>query len=128
MKAAVRELDTPDAEGNTFAGKGSYDGWARRYNPSCDNNNRTHSENIVLGGKAKAAASTDDLGSGQLSLVFSITPLDSPEDLPERVYPALGSFVLMGGSGRDSKTFTVQSDRCRGTLTHVTEWSATRLE
>ena len=128
MKAVVRELDTPDAEGNTFAGKGSYQGSARRYNPSCDNNMRTSYKTIPLVGKAKGAATADDLGGGQIGLVFSITPLDPPEDLPEQVPPSLGNMAFAGDSGHHTNTFEMQSDLCRGTLTHVTEWSAKRIK
>jgi hypothetical protein len=128
MKADVRELDTPDAEGNTFAGKGSYQGFARRYNPSCDNDQRTAYSTIPLGGKAKGTATADDLGGGQIALVFTITPLKPPENLPEGVLPALGNLVLTGGLGQESRTFEMQSDLCRGTLTHVNEWSATRIK
>jgi hypothetical protein len=127
MKAVVRELDVPDEEGNTFAGKGSYDGWARRYNPSCDNQQRTKYETIPLTGQAKGSGNADDMGNGQIALVFTITPLNPPENLPEGVLPALGNLVLTRGSGQDRRTFKMQSDRCRGTLTHVTEWSAKRI-
>ena len=128
MNAVVRELDAPDAEGNTFAGEGSYQGSARRYNPSCDNNMRTDYETIPLGGNAKGAATADDLGGGQISLVFSITPLDPREDLPERVLPSLANMVLAGDSGQHTQTFEMQGDLCRGSLTHVTEWSAKRIK
>ena len=124
MKAVVRELDTPDAEGNTFAGQGSYDGWARRYNPSCDNDLRTDYKTVPLVGEAKGGGNADDLGGGQISLVFTITPLNPPENLPEAVLPALRNLVLTGGAGHDSRTLKLQSDRCRGPLTDVSEWSA----
>ena len=127
MKAVIRELDTPDVDGNTFAGRGSYEGWARRYNPSCDNKGRTDFETITLAGKAKGGGNADEIGGGQTSLIFTITPLNPPENLPEAVLPALGNLVLTGESGQDSKTFEIQSDRCRGTLTHVTEWIAKRI-
>jgi hypothetical protein len=127
MKAVVRELDAPDDEGNTFAGKGSYDGWARRYNPSCDNQQRTKYETIPLTGEAKGSGNADDMGNGQISLVFTITPLNPPENLPEGVLPAFGNLVLTRGTGQESRTLKMQSDRCRGTLTHVTEWTAKRI-
>ena len=128
MQAVVRELDAPDAEGNTFAGEGSYEGSARRYNPSCDNDQRTDYSTIPLVGKAKGTATADDMGGGQISLVFTITPLDPPENLPEGVLPALGNLVLKGAVGQESRTFKMQSDLCRGSLTHVTEWSAERIK
>lgn len=128
MKAVVRELDTADAEGNTFAGESSYQGSARRYNPSCDNDQRTDYSTIPLVGKAKGTATADDMGGGQISLVFTITPLNQPENLPEAVLPAFGNLMLKGGVGQDSRTLKLQSDQCRGTLTHVTEWSATRIK
>lgn len=128
MKAVVSELDTPDAEGNNFAGEGSYDGWARRYNPSCDNDFHTDYTTIPLGGKAKGGGNTDDLGGGQIALVITITPLNPPENLPEAVLPAVVNLVLTGGAGHHSQTFEMQSDLCRGTLTHVTEWNVKRIK
>ncbi len=126
MKAVVRELDTPDADGNTFAGNGSYEGSFRKYNPSCDNDFRTDYETLPLVGKAEGSGFADDMGGGQTSLSFSITPLVADED--GSILPIANALLLTKGKGHESRTFTMQSDLCRGTLTHVTEWSATRLE
>jgi hypothetical protein len=125
MKAVVRELDTPDAEGNAFAGRGSYEGSFRRYRVSCDNKMRTDYETIPLAGKAKGVATADAMGDGQTGLSFTMTPLkDEGMDL----IPVVQSLMLTKGKAQDSRTFTMQSDRCRGTLTHVTEWSATQIK
>lgn len=148
MKAVVRRLATPDAEGNTFAGKGSYEGSFHVHKVNCDNDTPMDSETIPLVGRAKGGAIADNLGGGQISLVFTITPLDPPkmhvltrsfraleqlgglkeEEMPDLVLPIVRNLVLKGGLGQDSQTFTMWGGSCSGTLTHVMEWSATRIE
>jgi hypothetical protein len=129
MKATIRKLDTPDAEGNTFAGSGSYEGSFRKYNPSCDNKMRTEYTTAPLVGKARADGAVSELGDGETSISFSITPLAPEQDGGiDAVLPVTQTLVLKGGKGQDSTTFKLQSDKCRGTLTHVTEWSVTRVD
>jgi len=148
MKAVVRRLATPDAEGNTFAGKGSYEGSFHVHKVNCDNDTPMDSETIPLVGRAKGGAIADNLGGGQISLVFTITPLDPPkmhvltrsfraleqlgglkeEEMPDLVLPIVRNLVLKGGLGQDSQTFTMWGGSCSGTLTHLMEWSATRIE
>jgi hypothetical protein len=129
MKATIRQLDTPDAEGNTFAGDGSYEGSFRKYNPSCDNKMRTEYTTAPLVGKTKAGGAVSDMGDGTTSLSFSMTPLAPEQDGGiDAVLPVTQTLVLKGGKGQDSTTFKLQSDKCRGTLTHVTEWSVTRVD
>jgi hypothetical protein len=86
---------------------------------------RTDYETVPLAGKAKGVATADDMGGGQTGLTFTMTPVkDEGMDL----IPVAQGLMLTDGKARDSRTFTMQSDRCRGTLTHVTEWSATQIK
>jgi hypothetical protein len=146
MQATVRRLAAPDAEGNTLAGYGSYEGSIHEHKVNCDNKLPMDSETIGLGGKAKATATAESMGAGQTSLVFTITPINPPKrhlftrsfrsveqmgnlkDLPDAVMPAFGNVVLKGGVGQKSQTFQMFGGSCSGTLTHVMKWSAKRIQ
>lgn len=146
MKAEVRRLPEPDAEGNSFVGGGSYRGKFISHKVNCENNLPMDYETIEFANKAKATASADDMGSGQTSVVFTITPIDPPkahllttsfrgleqaggvkeEDLPDLILPVLGNVVLAGDSGQATRTFEMYGGSCSGMLTHVTTWTVKR--
>jgi hypothetical protein len=148
LQATVRTLRVPDAEGNTLAGWGTYEGYIKNRKINCANNAPMDWETIPLVGRARGKASRTPAGGGKTFMTFVITPLDPPkmhlftrsfrgiegaaglkeEDLPDAVLPVLGPLTLRGGRGKDSKSFKMPGDSCGGTMTHDAEWEATRIE
>ena len=146
MKADVRRLPEPDSQGNMYGGWGSYKGKVINHKVNCENDLPMDYETIEFTNKAKAAASADDIGGGQTAITFTITPVDPPkahflttsfraleqaadikkEDLPDLILPVLGSLVLAGDSGQETRTFQMHGGSCSGMLTHVTTWTARR--
>jgi hypothetical protein len=141
--AVVRQLARPDADGNTWAGWGTYEGTINDHKINCNNKMPMDWEEIQLGGKARGTATATR--SGNTTLVsFAITPLNPPKrhlftrsfrrmetaaaaELPDAVLPVLGTLQLRNGIGRDSRTYDMPGGSCSEKITVVTEWEATRV-
>jgi hypothetical protein len=143
-EAVVRQLRSPDANGNNFAGKGTYSGQAVNRKANCNNNFPEDVEPIAFQGRLRATASIPDEG-GWVS--FTLEPIDPPSmhfftrsfrvlenlmiketgEMPALIFPGVGMIELKGGTGHQVTEGEFGSNSCDGKVTVRTEFDITRL-
>lgn len=146
MRAVVHELPERDADGNNFVGKGHYEGRIITRKVNCDNNLPMDREVISFSDSTTATASMDDIGGGQISMIFTITPSNSPkmhmltksfrdveaaaaeDEMPDLILPTLGSVMLKAGEGEQTRTSQMYGGSCAGMLTYDMKWTAKGAE
>ena len=146
--ATVRRLAKPDADGNTYAGWGTFSGVVVNHKVNCANKAPMDWEPIRMDGRAKGTATVDPLGGGKLTLIFTITPLNPPkqhmftksfrgfegaagmkyEDLPDAVLPVVGALQVSAGFGKDEQKMEMPGGSCQKTIEMLNEWDAAQVQ
>jgi hypothetical protein len=133
-QAVVRQLRVPDADGNTFAARGTFAGRAVDRKANCLNAAPEDEETIAFEGRLKASGSVTTKGRKQI-LGFALNPVDPPrghwmtrsfrrgatevaaDDDPTRppiIHPANGVIELKARTARKSTVSQLGSSVCDG--------------
>lgn len=146
-EASVRQLSKPDADGNNFAGKGTYAGRAVMRKANCFNKFPEDVEPIVFQGKLTGTANVSPSGPGAAWVTFTLEPIDPPKmhfftksfrgleelmkketgDLPALIFAGVGMVELKGGTGSRTIEGEMGSNACDGKVSVLTETEVMRL-
>lgn len=146
-EASVRQLSKPDADGNNFAGKGTYAGRAVMRKANCFNNFPEDVEPIEFQGRLKGTANVSPSSPGAAWVTFTLEPIDPPKmhfftksfrgleelmkqetgDLPALIFAGVGMVELKGGTGTKTLEGEMGSNACDGKVSLLTETEVMRL-
>jgi hypothetical protein len=151
-EAVVRELRPPDSEGNNFAGRGTYSGFAVQRKANCLNAAPEDFEKISFEGRVEATASIpisrpNSFTRGN-SLTFALVPLNPPTGhwytksfrgmeekmkqegigQPGLIAPAVGVLKLSGSPMHQRLESELGSNVCDGKVTTITVVDVEKLD